>query len=322
MLRYISRIWKVGVFVLAVNSWGYGQFSAPQVVDSTAVGVADVAIADLDANGLADIVICQFPLAHRKIAVYWQQSPGQFSAPQVISAQINYPLKLALADVDNNGWTDIGFSSMMNSEIVWFPNTGGTIGAPLSIDTTIDRPRTFYFNDVEGDGDMDILAAGDIELALLRQTGPGSFSKELIQQVTEYYALHLKDVNGDTFVDLLVGSAQGLKIFLGDGSGGFTENNTILPNELIFLVYSDDLDGDQDNDVITLDSFSHELFWYRNDGDANFTFAQLLSSQAFNCKSVATADNDLDGDIDIFAAFDQHHIYVRFENQGAGIFGP
>lgn len=80
-----------------------------------------------------------------------------------------------------------------------------------------------------------------------------------------------------------------------------------------FGVYSTDIDGDGDMDVLSTSSNSIE--WYENiDGQGNFSVQQIISTNTMAATSVYAADIDGNGIIDVLSAsFDDNKI-AWYEN--------
>ena len=79
-----------------------------------------------------------------------------------------------------------------------------------------------------------------------------------------------------------------------------------------------DLDGDGDQDVVSISVFDSELSWFENDGAASPTFtAHLVSTSASSPRGLAIADLDGDGDLDLLTASRNDDKIAWFENDGA-----
>ena len=68
-------------------------------------------------------------------------------------------------------------------------------------------------------------------------------------------------------------------------------------------VYSADIDGDGDLDVVSTSSNDNKVAWYKNeDGQGTFGMEQIISSNAIEAGFVHVADLDGDGDQDLLSA--------------------
>ncbi len=154
-------------------------------------------------------------------------------------------------------------------------------------------------------------------------------------------ALAVGDVNNDGLEDVFLGAANGetKRLFLQNQNGQFRENSTASLNSEtnIEVVAAQFFDADNDKDLDLLmvtggnDNYPNDPtlidLLFLNDGKGNFTkdtrFPQVFESGT----SVAIADIDKDGDLDIFTGgrlipaqyglTPKHHLYI---NQGGGMF--
>lgn len=88
-------------------------------------------------------------------------------------------------------------------------------------------------------------------------------------------------------------------------------------------VYSADIDGDGDMDLISASYKDNKIAWYENlDGQGNFGSQNVISTNAMGANSVYAADLDGDGDIDVLSASIDDDKVVWYENlNGSGNFG-
>ncbi len=84
------------------------------------------------------------------------------------------------------------------------------------------------------------------------------------------------------------------------------------------LALAADLDGDGDQDLVSISAFDSELSWFENDGAASPTFtAHLVSTSASGPHGLAIADLDGDGDLDLLTASRNDNKIAWYENNGA-----
>ncbi len=85
-------------------------------------------------------------------------------------------------------------------------------------------------------------------------------------------------------------------------------------------VYTADLDGDGDKDVLSASEFDDKIAWYKNDGSGNFSTEIIISIDAQSVQSVYATDLDSDGDIDVLSASEFDKKLAWYENDGMGNF--
>ena len=198
--------------------------------------------------------------------------------------------------------------------------------------------------DVDGDGDIDIIAGNGHHLfwngqrnSLYLNDGTGTFTDATAQNMpfdaSHTTSLALCDVDGDGDLDLVVGNheqpsinvAQS-RLHLNNGNGTFTDvTATHFPtaNFKTSSLAVGDVDGDGDIDLVlgVGDGFyGQRNRLYLNNGAGTFTdtTVQNMPFVALGTRSLALGDIDGDGDLDIVAGnWGQESLYL---NDGQGTF--
>ncbi|NHN24971.1 T9SS type A sorting domain-containing protein [Flavobacterium jejuense] len=88
-----------------------------------------------------------------------------------------------------------------------------------------------------------------------------------------------------------------------------------------FTVFSADLDGDGDLDVLSASIDDNKIAWYANDGSGNFGSQQIITTSVDEAWEVYAADLDNDGDMDVISASAGDDRIAWYENDGSGNFG-
>jgi hypothetical protein len=205
----------------------------------------------------------------------------------------------------------------------------------IIIDESISAndPNAILSADIDGDGDSDILSSSyaDRKIAWYENLdGNGTYGTQRIIATTSTYSrissIHLADVDNDGDLDLLWSSDNG--DFVGwfknlDGLGNFGDYSNI-GSQLngASSVFSKDIDGDGDLDVLSTSSIDDEINWFENlDGLGDFGLKNTISDASNGAKSVLSKDIDGDGYMDVIIM--RNNAFEWFKNlNGLGDFGP
>ena len=163
-----------------------------------------------------------------------------------------------------------------------------------------------------------------IQLNIYSQFGTQQIITTDIVAPRSVYAI---DIDGDGDVDILSGSASDGKVAWyenTDGQGSFGPQRIITTNTIFTeFVYSSDIDGDGDMDVLSASKADNKIAWYENtDGLGNFSSQKIITTNADGAKYVFAVDIDGDGDSDVLSASAFDNKIAWYENtDGQGNFG-
>ena len=231
---------------------------------------------------------------------------------------------------EHNSGTDPNDSDSDDDGLLDGAEIGPATFATHSIDSSINWAFSIAAADVDGDGDTDLLSVlGDFTPASLawyeNTDGAGSFgSAQAITALGGHAAIAATDIDGDGDVDVVSVGGDVAWSENTDGSGSFGARQVIAT----FVgsardVKAADLDGDGDSDLlVAVDccGVGEKLVWFENtDGAGTFGSEQVIWGS--HASSVAAADLDGDGDLDVISTT-RFPAISWFENtDGAGSFG-
>ncbi len=140
---------------------------------------------------------------------------------------------------------------------------------PHTITTGADGATSVYAVDVDGDGDIDVLSASDLDnkIAWYENDGNENFTPHTIttdaHTTISVYAI---DVDSDGDMDVLSASVLDDKIawYENDGNENFTPHTITTGANRATSVYAIDVDGDGDIDVLSTSFFDDRIAWYEN----------------------------------------------------------
>jgi hypothetical protein len=292
-----------------------------------------------------------------KIAWYSNRlEEGQeFSDPKVLSSQkksLSNLSSIHAADLDGDGHEDVLSSSYVdfdgngNDKVAWYRNEGDrSFSRQKIIATEANGARSVYAADLDGDNDQDVLSgsfeyfdgSGDDKVVWYENEGDGSFSDEkiIMTDAGGVVSVYAADLDDDTDQDVLIAAENADKIawFENVDNGDFS-NQKVVNTSADFgedgnadeaqSVYTSDLDGDEDQDLISASQGDDKIAWYENtDGDGSFSEQKVITTNAGGAESVYAGDVDGDGDKDVFAASSRLNGDSKitwYENNGNGSF--
>lgn len=316
-----------------------------QMPEGFADGASSIFAADLDKDGRMDVLVA----AARANMIAWFHndggSPPAFT-PRVITTSAMGAAAVRAADLNGDGHIDVVSASPADNHLVWYKNDGQaspTFTAQF-IDSASPGVAVVAIADLDGDGDLDVLAGSDGNSTLAWYESSGGLNPSFIRRVISSSLPAIRSIvtgdvdhDGDLDVVVAVSGANSVIWFENNGAKppAFTAHLITASTPDARSVFLADLDGDNDLDVLVASYGDDRVTWYENDGAAHPSFTpHVLSDLAFGANIVVAGDLDGDHDVDIVAAAYRDDKLTWFENQGghpptfhertlaASLFGP
>lgn len=317
------------IVFLMLSSLVYGQFGPEQIITTEANGCRQVFVADLDGDDFLDIVTAN----RLSSTVTWVRNLGQgdFSAPEMIGV-VDQTYYVTGGDMDGDMDIDIVASSPSDDLIVWFENDGGgSFNFEHIVNVNqVEAPLGLYIADIDGDNDNDIVCAADFSGLTWFENldGNGDFGPASLIETnsTNNRSVMAVDLDGDNYLDVVASSSGSFTVAWYknlDGLGNFGTRQIIAGStSTVAKVFSADLDGDDDMDVLTASNGPNKIAWFENlDGNGNFGDEQIITLEAEFALSVIAADLDNDLDMDVLSASPNDSKVAWYENlNGQGDF--
>ncbi len=142
------------------NLDGQGNFSSQQIAaNTTEIGCVHTSMGDVDNDGDKDFVVAV--LSSDRIVLYKNlDGQGNFGDRQVITTNVDAPIRVYMADVDNDGDMDIVSGSLLDNKVAWYENVDGQgdFGPQQVISVDVGNINGMYVTDFDSDGDIDVLS--------------------------------------------------------------------------------------------------------------------------------------------------------------------
>jgi len=311
------------------------QDATADCIGNTAGWTNKVEVADLDGDGLVDILMANggnydTPGSNEATRIWkntgnWDTAGSHCSeiSAQAIGGFTGLARAIKAADIDGDGDLDILTGGAYHTQLVLFKReAGGWVDATAQLPQQATSIGDIEFGDVDGDGDLDILLAewgatdpgasnyqgGRTRLYL--NDGSGNFTDVTATQMPDLligwsWDVELVDVDNDWDLDALVSCklCTTSRLFRNDGTGHFTDDPDALPHHANNYEFEAmDIDGDGDLDLATInDGGASKNTLLLNDGTGTFTdvSAQLGNNPSADDNVVVWLDVDSDGDADL-----------------------
>lgn len=287
--------------------------------------ITDLAVVDLDQDGLLDVLVCE----GKENRVSWirQSSLGVYEE-EVVGDSIQGPAHVEAADIDLDGDLDILVASMG----VIFPNNQ-QIGSVVVLEQTepvqfrkrvliegVHRVTDVQAADLDLDGDIDLSIAkfgyDQGEISWMENLGDWNFKDESLLDLSGGIHAPIVDVDGDGLPDIAALVSQEweeIHVFRNQGEGSFDGSSIYgSANEDYGSsgITISDLNRDGSPDILYSngDAFDyampgprpwHGVQWLENRRNGFFKFHRI--GDLPGAYSPVAADIDEDGDLDVVA---------------------
>jgi hypothetical protein len=283
---------------------GAGVFTATQT--NVLENPQGVVAGDLNNDGKIDLVSINYYT--NSLSILTNDGTGHFVLAGTNGVGSG-PIAVAITDVNGDGKPDLVTANSGSADLTVLTNNG-TAGFALFATLTVPgSPFSVVAADINRDGTNDLISAvSGHGLSVLTNDGAGGFSLSFTISTPADHLLSAADFNGDGTNDLVsVGSNNTLmKVFINDGSGGFTEASSLAINSQPASLAVADFNGDGKPDVAIADGNLGALSFntitvFTNNGSGTFSI-ETAPKVGSNPVSVAAADFNGDGRIDLVSA--------------------
>jgi len=292
------------------------------LVDGDFYGAHCVHAEDIDGDGDLDIL----GAAELAYDIAWWENDGSGGGWTKHTVDNNFEVARSVyaADIDDDGDMDVLGAGRVYDDITWWENDdgSGTSWSEHLIDGYFNGANSVYAEDVDGDGDPDVIgvAEGADDIAWWENDGSGGgwAKTTVIGNFDGVWSVHAADVDGDSDMDILGAAwrANDITWFENDGSGGGWTVHTVDGSFYsAWDVYGADIDGDGDIDVLGAGNTNNDITWWENnDGSGTSWSEHTIDGDFSGADSVHAEDIDGDGDLDVLGAGDTNNDITWWEN--------
>jgi hypothetical protein len=245
-----------------------GTFAAPVTLNSP--GASQLAIADMDGNGLPDLISADF-----NVSLFRQTSPGVFANPiSLSSGGANW---VAAGDLDGDGFPDVAITDDSGVSLTFYSGTPGVYTAPALVYQESQSVAAVGANivaiaDVNNDGLNDLIItdpgppggnAPFVAVMLQNASSPGTFLAPVAYATapgSQPYTVKVADMDGDGLPEIIVGGSGAISVLFNvpaaPGTFFNADNYTAADANQIDVA---DVNGDGLPDIVTTTGVSHPL---------------------------------------------------------------
>lgn len=249
---------------------GNFNFTAHLIVDWV---VNRLRIIDVDGDSIIDVVASACEQDDNRIGWLKNDGHGNFTA-HIIKDNWDHANSIYATDMDLDGDIDIlGTASFRthpsNGEIAWFENDGNENFTEHKIKINFGRPSGSYAADVDGDGDIDVLATACLldQIMWFENDGDQNYTQHILG--TNFRRPHdvlAIDIDKDGDVDILGAATDSNEIswWENDGSQNFTKH--VITNSFrgATEIFIKDIDLDGDLDILGAAQYINQISWWEN----------------------------------------------------------
>jgi hypothetical protein len=259
-----------------------------------------VALSNVNTDAHTDVLA----LNDADVTVALNDGLGHLSGGDPTLHTFGSPESIVVGDLNNDGLEDIAVGTSNGQRAVAILlNTGESFRRSREYEIG-NGVTDLKLGDVNEDGHLDILAVAGSNRAVwvLFNDGNGVFTNRFealsLNSGGSFDSLDVGDVNDDGHLDAVVTQPgdRFVFVYLGDGTGTFTQSGQHEVGNSAYDVILADLDGDGDLDIATADADDDTVSMLPNNGNGVFANRTSETIEDVGDAPIALAYGDLTGD--------------------------
>ncbi len=294
------------------NTDGSGTLWTEHTIDGDYNGARCVYSEDIDGDGDMDVLGAPW----EDDLNWWENIDGSGTSwiEHTIDEYFPQTATVYSEDIDGDGDMDVISASTSSNVVNWWENEDGTGTNWIEhlIDMGFDWGFCIYAEDVNGDGDMDVLGASvNADDIIWWENEDGLGTSWIEHTVDDYFYavgfVYSEDIDNDGDMDVLGASSHLDAIAWWEntnGSGTSWVKHTVDSDfDGASSAFAVDIDGDGDVDIIGSAWTADEIAWWENtDGSGTSWVKYSIEVDFDGATSVYAEDFNGDGDMDVLGA--------------------
>ena len=192
-----------------------------------------------------------------------------------------------------------------------------------TVDSSVNGANHVHAADMDGDGDLDIVAAAFTDNIISWYENDGAASPswtthDVVTNANGVRTIYVADIDNDGDLDIVAGlfGNKAITWYENNGAASSWTTHTVDTNsDGVVGVHVADLDADGYLDIIGAWEVDDEIKWYKNNGDGT-SWTSAIVATPDGPHGLGVADMDNDGDLDIVAALVYADAIAWYSNDG------
>lgn len=309
----INPIRVIALFLALAPLPLMGRSFLSPIKSSVILGTDSIVIADVNHDGKPDLVLAD----RMEVGIMLGNGDGTFQHETVYDSGGNWAA-VAVGDLNGDGKLDIAVAnSDPSSDLlgVLLGNGDGTFQPVQIYHSGSPSPQWIALADVNGDGKLDVIvnnstcadSCTNSVVSVLLGNGNGTLRAAKTFNSGMALGFVVADVNGDGKADLVAVENNAIGVMLGKGDGTFGAIAYYTSgNNNISSIAAADVNGDHKTDILVtfgctqfVQCLPGQAAVYLGNGDGTFQPFVAYATGAKNALSIAAADVNHDGKVDL-----------------------